>query len=294
MKTTILASMIAAAQLSGSFAAVPLTQGTFTEIIRNVNRLSPDGNPTPAKVNEVVHAPERVRTGAQSRAELTAPDKTITRIGANTVFAFDTSGRVLHLDQGSVLFHAPKGHGGGIIKSGGASAAVLGTTIIVSATEGGGFKLIVLEGKAKATLENGKTATLKAGQLVFVLPGGEGFSQVVTVNLGKLAGNSKLVTGFAHPLPSLPLINAAIEQQLVLITSGKLKDTGVLIDTWHDGVASGEHSLDPGMHQTSIHPPLPPRVALSLEESPKGSGGPGGSSIQPVSGQFNFGTRPNP
>src|SRR5947208_1004831 len=114
MKTTILLCAITVARFS-ALQGAPLAQGTFTEIIRNVNKLAPDGAAIPASLNETLKAPERVRTGADSRAELTAPDKTITRIGASTVFAFDTSQQVLHLDRGSVLFHAPKGAGGGTI-----------------------------------------------------------------------------------------------------------------------------------------------------------------------------------
>lgn len=108
--------------------AAPLTSGTFTEIIHEVNTLSPSGQATPAKVSDFLIAPARVRTGAHARAELTAPDDTITRIGADTTFSFADSGRTLKLEKGSLLFHSPKGKGGGVIKTGGAVAAVLGTT----------------------------------------------------------------------------------------------------------------------------------------------------------------------
>jgi hypothetical protein len=284
MKTTILLCAIVAAQLP-ALQGAPLAEGTFTEITRNVNKLAPDGTVVPASLNETLKAPERVRTGADSRAELTAPDKTITRIGANTVFAFDTSQRVLHLDQGSVLFHAPKGAGGGTIKSGGASAAVLGTTIIVSATPGGGFKLIVLEGTAKATLNNGKKAVLKAGQLVFVLPGGEGFSKTLTINLGKLAANSQLVAGFSHPLPSITLIDAAIHEQHLLISSGGAVDTGKSADGFHEEAGNGQGAIDPASHQIALHPNLTPNQIARLIEGQKGSGGPGGSGLVPLAGK---------
>lgn len=284
MKTTILLCAITAAGFS-ALQGAPLAQGTFTEIIRNVNKLGPGGEAVPANLNETLKAPERVRTGADSRAELTAPDNTITRIGANTVFAFDTSQRVLHLDRGSVLFHAPKGAGGGTIKSGGASAAVLGTTIIVSATPGGGFKLIVLEGTAKATLDNGNTAELKAGQLVFVLPGGEAFSETLTVNLGKLAANSQLVSGFSHPLPSITLIDAAIHQQHILISSGRAVDTGRSADTFHDGPGNGQSGIDPASHQIALHPNLTPNQIGAIIGGPKGGGSLGGSGLVPLTGR---------
>ncbi len=154
----------------------------------------------PAAVNELVKAPDLVRTGPESRAELTAPDQTITRIGANTVFSFEPAGRNIDLQQGSILFHSPAGKGGGSIRSGGASAAVLGTTIIVVATPTGGFKVIVLEGRGRVTSPNGKSIALNAGQMILVLPGQSGFGPKLDINLAKLVGGSRSGERlFAHP-----------------------------------------------------------------------------------------------
>src|SRR5436305_3006192 len=149
MKTTILLCAFVPLWWASAHGAA-LTESKVTEVIKEVNLLpASTTTPAPAKLNDLVKAPDRVRTGAESRTELTAPDNTITRIGANTVFSFENQGRTLDLEQGSVLFHSPKGKGGGKIKSGGASAAVLGTTLIVASTVNGGFKVIVLEGRAQ-------------------------------------------------------------------------------------------------------------------------------------------------
>src|ERR1700683_5257979 len=88
MKTSTLIAlltMVFATQLR----AEPLTQGSFTELVRNVNVLVQPAKPAePAKLNEIFRSPNLVRTGPNSRAELTAPDDTITRVGANTIFSF--------------------------------------------------------------------------------------------------------------------------------------------------------------------------------------------------------------
>jgi FecR-like protein len=207
---------------SSAFGAEPLTQSTFTEVIKEVNAVAAATKTAqPAKVSDVIKAPDLVRTGPESRAELTAPDQTLTRVGANTVFSFEPKGRNIDLEQGSLLFHSPKGKGGGAIKTGGASAAVLGTTLIVSTTVNRGSKTIVLEGKGKVTLANRKNRTLKAGQMVLVLPGGEDFGPVLDVNLSKLVAGSKLVTGFSHELASITLINAVIQKQNKELARGR-------------------------------------------------------------------------
>lgn len=226
MKTRILLAAFLAGGSLGLFAD-PLTQSTFTEVVKDVNVVvATTKAATPATVTEIVKAPDKVRTGPDSRAELTAPDQTITRIGANTVFSFEPSGRNIDLEQGNVLFHSPAGKGGGSIRSGGAAAAVLGTTLIVSSTGTGGFKVILLEGKGTVTLPNGSSVVLKAGQLVFVLPGQTRFGQVLEINLGKLVAGSTLVNGFSTPLPSLSLIQTAINHQNQELSNGKV-DTGL-------------------------------------------------------------------
>ncbi|HWC60880.1 MAG TPA: FecR family protein [Verrucomicrobiae bacterium] len=208
--------------------AEPLTQSTFTEVVKDVNVVAASTKAAqPAAVNELVKAPDLVRTGPQSRAELTAADQTVTRIGANTVFSFEPTGRDMNLEKGNVLFHSPAGKGGGTIRSGGAAAAVLGTTLIVSSTGTGGFKVILLEGKGVVTLPNGKAATLTAGQLVFVQPGQTEFGPVLTINLGKLVAGSQLVNGFSTTLASMPLIQKAIDEQNQQLKKGRVQDTGL-------------------------------------------------------------------
>jgi hypothetical protein len=286
MKTIFL--IIAAALLGGRAGwAAPLTESTFTEIINEVATVSTDGSATTSKVNDLLKAPDRVRTGPESRAELTAADNTITRVGANTIFSFADNGRTLNLEQGNLLFHAPKGLGGGTIKSGGAAAAVLGTTLIVSATPDGGFKVILLEGKGTVTVPNTPPATLNAGQLVFVLPGGK-LSPVLNINLGKLVGGSQLVKGFSHGLTSLPLIEAAIHDQNLKLASGGAVDTGLPPGSFLNPPSPGNglDALPPGTYQVAVPQPYSQAQLNSLIfGSPKAAfvpGGPGGRGILPA------------
>ena len=239
MKTRLLLCGVLVVAATGLFGAEPLTQSTFTEVIKDVNVVAqPTKTATPAKPNELFKFPDLIRTGSESRAELTAVDKTITRVGANTVFSFEPAGREIKLEQGSVLFHSPTGKGGGTIKSGGASAAVLGTTLIVATTpvqaptDRNGFKVILLEGKGRVTLPNGRSRTLNGGQMVYVLPGQTQFGPVLDINLGKLVAGSPLVTGFSAELLSMPKIKKAIERQDDLIRHGRAKDTGIAADNF--------------------------------------------------------------
>lgn len=270
MKTSFLITILVVASAAPSWAE-PLQQGTFTDIVRTVEVLDqPTKNASPASLNELVKAPNLVRTGVGSRAELTAPDQTLTRIGANTVFSFAPSGREINLEQGSVLFHTPSGRGGGTIRSGGASAAVSGTTLICTTTPvtspgvKNGFKVILLEGTGHVTLPSGSSRTLHAGQMVYILPNSSSFGPLLTINLSRLVGASALVHGFSHPLPSMPLIEIAIQAQQAALAKGELTDTGTPADrilnypppVGNSG-ETGPGKGDPNIHQIGVSfPPI--------------------------------------
>ncbi|PYK64447.1 MAG: hypothetical protein DME50_13495, partial [Verrucomicrobia bacterium] len=69
-------------------AADQLQQARVSQVIQDVRVLETHGAPRPAAVNDKVIQGMGVRTGVESRAELTFTDLTITRLGANTVFSF--------------------------------------------------------------------------------------------------------------------------------------------------------------------------------------------------------------
>jgi hypothetical protein len=226
MKNLLLAGL----SLFGSLSAadvLPLTESTFTEIIKEANVITASNKAvSAARTNDLFRMPDLVRTGQASRVELTAKDQTITRVGANTTFTFAQQGREIQLEKGSVLFHSPAGAGGGTIKARGTSAAVLGTTLIGALLDDGRFKVINLEGSVKVTLANGKIVTLKPGQMVVVSADGTQFSDVSNFNLGEFASRSLLVEGFSKPLSSRALIQESVQFQNLEIAAGSL---GILL-----------------------------------------------------------------
>lgn len=220
----------------GSISAVhaagePLNSLKITEVVQKVDVISAASKKqTAAQRNATFNVPDILSTGADSRAEMVAADGTVTRVGSNTIFSFSPDKREAKLEKGSVLFNSPTGKGGGVIRSAGASAAVLGTTIIVTATKNGGFKLLVVEGTAKATLPNGKSTSLEAGQLSFVMPGSTAFGPVIEFRLQNQVGTSNLIRGFKAPLPSLDKISAATKRQEKKIAQGGAQATNELVE----------------------------------------------------------------
>lgn len=230
MKLILLAVLIHGGSLP-VFAAMPFTESTLTEVIHVVNVVASDNKETnPAKTGDTFKTPDLVRTGRDSRVELTAKDQTITRVGANTTFSYAQSGREIQLKEGSVLFHSPSGAGGGTIKYKGSSAAVLGTTVIAEVMPDGSFKVLVLEGTVTVTSANGLSVVIKPGQSITVSPDGNAMGPVMSFHLGELASHLLLVVGFSQPLSSQELIGRAIQQQNQEISAGVL----TIAFSWQD------------------------------------------------------------
>ena len=202
---------------------------TFTDVVKDVTVINvATKQETPAKAGDVLVPPNVLKTGPDSRAELIAEDKTVTRVGANTIFSVEADSRDVNIAQGSVLFNSPKGKGGGRIKSAGATASVLGTTLIVGANQDGGFKVMLLEGKGEVKGAKGGGAKLSPGQLSFAMPGKPPTAPLNFQLKGSVA-NSKLVGGFSKPLASMAKIEAAVKVQQAKIASGELMTTGLAI-----------------------------------------------------------------
>jgi len=209
--------------------ATPFKTAVVTEVVKDVKVSKDSQKAQSAKVKESITGSDVLTTGQDSRAELRFQDNTLARVGSNSIFSFKEDQREINLQQGSVLFHSDKGKGGGQIRTAAATAAVTGTTIIVSATKNGGFKLLILEGKSRLILKSGVFIDLQAGQMTFINPGQDTRPAVLSFDIEQLVKGSKLVEGFADPLDSLTKVEDAINKQNKLIEQGKVDETGLLI-----------------------------------------------------------------
>jgi hypothetical protein len=284
-KLTVLSVCLGSLFAAATSHAIDLKESKVTQVVNDVQIISAaNQSQKTASVNDIFSMPDILRTGAASRAELVAADQTVTRVGANTIFSFDPESRTIDLKQGSLLFHSPHGKGGGSIHTGSATASVLGTTIVVVATQNGGFKVLVLEGIAEVQFLNGLKQKLSPGQMTFVLPGANQLAPIIIFRLDELTADSLLVKGFSQPLDSTSLIQQQIDKQLKAISSGKLGDTGlyagdnansVQVEVLDPNTISGNQNQPPPQPQQQTPPPQnpppppppPPPLSLSAAEA---------------------------
>jgi hypothetical protein len=206
-------------------------EGRVTQVVHNVQMLAPNAASRAASVNDNVRPGTAVRTGSDSRAELTFTNRTLTRLGASTVFSFGEGARDFDLASGSMLLYAPKNSGGARMNTAVATVAGTSFTAMAEYHSRSGPKFIILEGGGSVSLKHhpGETRALHAGQMIIVRPGATKIPEPQDVDLPKLIKTSLLITKFPS-LPSLNLILREAENQQNLPPSSHLIDpTGLNI-----------------------------------------------------------------
>ena|GEM_PF-519356 len=273
MAAVALTTYVLAAQSSKKEARV-------TRIIREVNLLPAEEKPVPASLNDQVREGTAVRTGDDSKSELTFLDLTITRLGENSVFSFNKAGRSVDLTSGSILLRVPKDSGGATIRTSGVTAGIAGTTVILEAPGSGRNKLLVLEGHARLTLRkySDQSKEVRAGQMLDVPSGARTLPDPVAIDLQQIMRSHPLIKDFA-PLPSEPLITQEIQKQTPAYAAAPQRPASSL-----GGLRVPPSSLPP------TRPPTPPpqtggATGGSTTVPPGTGGGAGGGTTLPPSGR---------
>src|SRR5690349_17302434 len=218
--------------LAHSSAAGPLSSAEVTKIINRVSVIEPAKGGHPAVMREVIKDDLGLQTGARSRSELLFQDNTLTRIGAETFFSFKTGTRDLTLEKGSMLLQVPKGLGGAKIHTAAVTAAITGTTIMMEYSPGKYLKVLVLEGSLRLSRNGsfGDSQVVPAGKMVIMRPDAKTIPEPVDVDLAEIVKTSNLVNfPGSKILPSMPLIQAAINNQAKELTKGTLVPTNLVI-----------------------------------------------------------------
>jgi hypothetical protein len=204
--------------------AEQLEQARVSQVIQDVRLLQTHGAPQPAVVNDKVIQGMGVRTGVESRAELTFDDLTITRLGANTIFSFKQGTRELDLTSGAVLLQVPPEKPAVKVSTSAVTAAVTGGTALFAT--GPPMKFMVLEGVGTIypVGHPERAVTVDGGQMMMMTPDGR-MTKPEKFDVKLVVQTSRLIQDFP-PLENMPLIlavaNLQVAEQLAAITSQPL------------------------------------------------------------------------
>jgi ferric-dicitrate binding protein FerR (iron transport regulator) len=203
-------------------------EARISRVVNDVQLVTAEGAPRPAVVSDEVRKGATVRTGKESRAELTFDDGTVARLSANTVLTIKNGNRDLDLKEGALLLEAPKNARGAKVSSKEVAVAITGTTVVFEsyATH---FKLLVLDGTGRLYRPRhfGDSVLVRAGQMVFGRPEAA-LSNPVDFDLDKFLKTSRFVTDF-QPLRTRTLMANQIAKQQHEKSKKGLIDTNLVI-----------------------------------------------------------------
>jgi FecR protein len=189
-----------------------LQQAHVSQVIQDVRLMEAHGAPRPAAVNDAVTQQMGVRTGVESRAELTFTDLTLTRLGANTIFSFKQGTRELDLTSGAVLLQVPPKAPAVKVNTSAVTAAVTGGTALFAT--GPPTKFMVLEGIGTfyPTGHPERAATVNGGEMMTMTADGR-MTKPEKFDVKQVLKTSRLIKDFP-PLENLPLVMAVVDLQL--------------------------------------------------------------------------------
>jgi len=238
-RTTLAATVALATVISGrAQSPAPESEGRVTIIFHDVQLLPEQAGARPAVINDKVDEGTGLRTGDDSRSELTFADLTITRLGSNTIFSVNKAGRSIRLDAGSILVYARKNSGGAEISTKAVSIAITGTTLIFESEPASYDRLTVLEGLAQFSLNDypNQSTTVRRGQVLNVNAGAKKLPKPGRVDLRRIVDTHPLIRNF----PSLPSLDLILGAQ-----NPNLRSPGTPPATSGGGVAPPNYSPNP-------------------------------------------------
>lgn len=206
-----LALVLAGVVGTHSLFAETAQEARVTRIVKDV-KLVGGAAARPAVLSDQIRPGSGVRTGADSRAELTFSDLSITRLGANTVFSFNGTGRTVDLGAGAILVEAPPNSAAIHVNTAAFSAAISGGTGLIEFHPNGISKVMIMEGQGDVTSgHGGEVITIPAGQMITLGPDGK-WTKSQKFNVALVMKSANLITDFGA-LPNEQLIFQVIDQQ---------------------------------------------------------------------------------
>jgi len=203
---------------------------TVTEVINDVTHGTRSGSSSPASRGTSVHDGEYVQTAEKSRAELELPTKSITRLGASTIFNYSVSSNTVDLQEGDILFCKPSNAQKLLIQTAAVTAGITGTTGFVSVQGEGKKKTYIIgliEGHAIAYADE-HPFPLGPGDILTFRPGTRPF--VFAYDVPRFVNSSSLVKGFHSELPNQGAIDKELAEYADDVSRGFIEPPSKAID----------------------------------------------------------------
>ncbi|HJT81010.1 MAG TPA: FecR domain-containing protein [Chthoniobacterales bacterium] len=221
---------ILASLSAGVVDGAGLRDGHISYAVHDV-RIEADGHSVVAPKN--AQLPDGfIRTGRDSRAEIGFSDKSVVRLGDNTVVKIDSNSRTFDLESGAILTQVPSRVGGTFVKVRDVTATATGATLAVECLPNAYIKFISLDGTSRLCVKKGLLPSdcvlLRAGHMIIANPDPKMLPESVDVDLNRLLQTSQFITQFP-PLAGRDRLVKAAAVQRDKKAHGSFADTNLVI-----------------------------------------------------------------
>lgn len=210
---SIVLTLVCLSAMALTVNAEQFRSARVTRIIKDVRLLPTQATPRAAAVNDEVSAGTAVRTGVDSRTELTFADLTLTRLGANSIFTFNEGTRQVDLGGGAVLVQVPRNGADMKIVTAAVTAAVSGGVALFETHKTFPTKLLMLEGIGRfyPTGHPEQALIVHGGEMAMMTLDGQ-MTRPAKFDAAKVYNTSLLIQDFPT-LANADLIFQVIDQQ---------------------------------------------------------------------------------
>jgi len=258
----------------GAPTPVPLTSATVKEATNNVTLTEPKMPTRDAHKGDKLQGGAMLETGSLgSLADLEFDQNhAVYRLASGTLFSFSAETGKLHLTKGLALMSVE----GGIVvcETCAMIAAAKSTAILEAFTVKGkpgkpdrcATKFILLEGNGTVSTLDGKHSKhLRGGQMILQYDDEEILADIHEVDLKRLLGESRIITGFKQPLASLGKIQQVVDRQQREMWRGTLEPTGLIIGGRGPGLYRMPNLASPNF---GLEAPFDPDIAGGIRAVP--------------------------
>ena len=200
----------------GSAAGVPLGGARITQLANDVKLLPKQTSARPASIDQSIAEGSVLRTGADSRTELTFGDGALVRLAPESVLRLEGT-RTLDLGRGALLLHVPKNSSATAIKTDLVKVSTTGATVVVETLNvsanpppesssdlnaAARYRVSVLEGQAQLCCADRPTDCVTVNAKQAVLGSSDRcLGSLVKFDASEWMRGHQLITGF-RPLPA--------------------------------------------------------------------------------------------
>ena len=199
-----------------------------TQLAHDVQAIDASGKARRVSINSNIAPGSTIRTGNDSRVELSLGDEIAIRLAANTALTLGAKPGTFDLKEGAVLGHASKKAGGAKISLGNTAAAIGGATAMIE-HHPGSCKVLVLEGTGRLyrPAHVGDSVLVGPGQMVIGNPNAP-VSDPVDFDIARFIATSHFIVDLPA-LRSQGSIAAEIRKQQREKSEKTLIDTNLVI-----------------------------------------------------------------